>query len=51
MSVEVLQENYGHHHPDYMQGVTSAIPAKARPVPVVETVVSLESVRQKRQKA
>ncbi|MBK3664901.1 site-specific integrase [Bradyrhizobium diazoefficiens] len=51
MSVEVLQENYGHHHPDYMQGAATAITAKARTIPVVETVVSLESIRERRQKA
>jgi len=51
VSVEVLQENYWHHHPDYMQGAANAITAKRRPVPVVETVVSLESARERRQKA
>jgi len=51
VSVEVLQENYGHHHPDYMQGAANAITAKRRPVPVVEKVVSLESARERRQKA
>ena len=51
MSVEVLQEHYGHHHPDYMQGAATAITAKTRHVSVVETVVSLESAREKRQKA
>jgi integrase len=25
MSVEVLQDNYGHHHPDFMQGAANAI--------------------------
>lgn len=51
MSVEVLQENYGHHHPDYMQGAATAITAKTRHVSVVETVVSLERERERRQKA
>lgn len=51
MSVEVLQENYGHHHPDFMHGAANAIGSKKRHVSVVETVVSLESAREKRQKA
>jgi hypothetical protein len=51
MPVEVLQENYGHHHPDYMQGAASTITAKTRTNSVVDTVVSLESVRERRQKA
>lgn len=51
MSVEVLQEHYGHHHPDYMQGAANPITTKTRHVSVVETVVSLESARERRQKA
>ncbi|MGC1562842.1 MAG: site-specific integrase, partial [Bradyrhizobium sp.] len=51
MSVEVLQENYGHHHPDFMHGAAKAITSKSRQVSVVETVVVLESAREKRQKA
>jgi integrase len=51
MSVEVLQENYGHHHPDFMHGAAKAITSKSRQVSVVETVVDLESAREKRQKA
>jgi integrase len=50
MSVEVLEKNYGHHHPDHMQGAANAIGSKQR-FSVVETVVSLESAREKRQKA
>jgi hypothetical protein len=48
--VEVLEKNYGRHHPDHMQGADNAIGSKKR-FSVVETVVSLESVREKRQKA
>jgi len=51
MSVEVLQDNYGHHHPDFMHGAANAITSKSRQVSVVETVVDLESAREKRQKA
>jgi hypothetical protein len=47
MSVEALEENYDHHHPDYMQGAASAIGSKKRHF----SVVSLESAREKRQKA
>jgi integrase len=51
MSVEILQENYGHHHPDFMHGAAKAITSKPRQVSVVETVVDLESTWEKRQKA
>jgi integrase len=50
MSVEVLEKNYGHHHPDHMQGAASAIGSKQR-FSMVETVVGLESARERRQKA
>ena len=39
MSPEVLQETYGHHHPDYLQGAAAAIGQKGRYVSVVESVV------------
>jgi hypothetical protein len=39
MSAEVLQETYGHHHPDYLQGAVAAIGQKGRYVSVVESVV------------
>ena len=45
MSAEVLQETYGHHHPDYLQGAASAIGQKGRFVSVAETVVSLTEDR------
>ena len=40
-SPEVLQDTYGHHHPDYMKGAAAAIGQKGRHVSVVETVVDL----------
>ena len=39
MSPEVLQETYGHHHPDFLQGAATAIGQKGRYVSVVESVV------------
>ena len=51
MSPEVLQDTYGHHHPDFLQGAAAAIGLKSRYVSVVETVVDLENAREKRQKA
>ena len=39
MSPEVLQETYGHHHPDFLQGAAAAIGQKGRYVSVVESVV------------
>jgi integrase len=50
MSAEVLLGTYGHHHPDFLHGAASAITSKHR-VTVVETVVGLESAREKRRKA
>jgi integrase len=50
MSAEVLLRTYGHHHPDFLHGAANAITSK-HPVSVVESVVSLESVRERRQKA
>jgi integrase len=41
MSPEVLQDTYGHHHPDFLQGAAAAIGQKGRYVSVVETVVNL----------
>jgi integrase len=44
MSVKVLLDTYGHHHPDYMREAATAITSKDRKqnVSVVETVVDLE---------
>jgi integrase len=50
MSAEVLLGTYGHHHPDFLHGAANAITSKHR-VSVVESVVELENVREKRQKA
>jgi hypothetical protein len=30
MSVKVLIDTYGHHHPDYMRGAAAAITSKSR---------------------
>jgi integrase len=50
MSAEVLLSTYGHHHPDFLHGAANAITSKHR-VSVVESVVDLEDVRERRQKA
>jgi len=50
MSVEALEKNYGRHHPGHMQDAANAIGSKKR-FSVVETAVSLESARERRQKA
>jgi hypothetical protein len=41
MSPEVLQDTYGHHHPDYLVGAAAVIGQKGRHVSVVESVVDL----------
>jgi integrase len=46
MSPEVLQNHYGHHHPDFLHGAARAISSKSR-VSVAETVVSLNPARSK----
>jgi len=46
-----FQDNYGHHHPGFMDGAANAITSKSPQVSVIETVVDLESAREKRQKA
>ena len=45
MSPEVLQETYGHHHPDYLRGAAAAIGQKDRFVSVAKTVASLTNDR------
>jgi hypothetical protein len=47
MSVKVLIDTYGHHHPDYMKEAADAITSKDRTknVSVVETVVELNRRR------
>ena len=37
MSPEVLQDTYGHHHPDFLQGAATAIGKKGRYVSVVDS--------------
>ena len=41
MSPEVLQDTYGHHHPDYLHGAAAAIGQKGRYVSVAESVANL----------
>jgi len=41
LSPQVLQDPYGHHHPDYLRGAAAAIGQKGRFVSVAKTVVSL----------
>jgi integrase len=50
ISPEVLQDTYGHHHPDYLQGAAAAIGQKGRYVSVVETVVSLTENQNEKKK-
>jgi hypothetical protein len=45
MSPEVLQETYGHHHPDHLRGAAVAIGQKGRLVSVAETVADLTEDR------
>ncbi|WP_316194495.1 site-specific integrase [Bradyrhizobium sp. SZCCHNRI3052] len=40
MSPEILQDTYGHHHPDYLQGAAVAIGQKGFNVSVAKTVAS-----------
>jgi integrase len=53
MSVKVLLDTYGHHHPDYMKEAAAAITSKDRKsnVSVVETVVELKKAKERREKA
>ena len=51
MSVEVLEQTYGHHHPDYMRSAAQAITSKqSQNVSLVISLVEPESDRRKRQK-
>src|SRR5258708_6344479 len=43
--------NHGHPRPDFMQEAANVVPSTPWRVSVVETVVGLESAREKRQKA
>ncbi len=48
MSVKILLETYGHHHPDYMREAAAAITRNDRNnnVSVVKTVVELNKHRE-----
>jgi hypothetical protein len=50
MSPEVLQDAYGHHRPDFLQGAAVAIGQKGRHVSVVETVGDLTGGRNQNKK-
>ena len=50
MSPEVLQNTYGHHHPDYLQGAAAAIGRKSRYVSGVESGVDLETANNQKKK-
>jgi integrase len=50
MSPEVLQEVYGHHHPDYLQGAAAAITQKGRFVSVVDSVVDSGATNDQKKK-
>ena len=47
MSPEVLQDTYGHHHPDYLHGAAAAIGQKSRYVSVAEIGGRLGTERSK----
>jgi integrase len=51
MSVKVLLDTYGHHHPDYMKEAAKAITRQDRKenIPIVETVTDLNQHRLKKQ--
>lgn len=52
MSAEVLEQTYGHHHPDYMRGAAQAITSKqSQNVSLVISLVEPENDRHKRQKS
>jgi hypothetical protein len=48
---EVLQNTYGHHHPDYLQGPAAAIGQRGRYVSVVESVVDLGTANDQNKKS
>jgi integrase len=50
MSPEVLEDTYGHHHPDYLQGAAAAIGQKRRYVSGVETVVDSGTISEEKKK-
>ncbi len=51
MTVEVLLNVYGHHHPDYMRDAAAGVTSKPRKgVSEVETVVDFETRKRKMRK-
>ncbi len=50
MSSEVLQDTYGHHHPDRLQGAAATIGQKDRYVSVAKTVANLTEDRNETKK-
>ena len=49
MTVEVLLNVFGHHHPDYMRDAAVGVTSKPRKgVSVVETVVDFETRKRKK---
>jgi integrase len=50
MSPEVLQDTYGHHHPDHLHGAAAAIGQKDRYVSVAKTVATLTEDRNEKKK-
>jgi integrase len=51
MSPEVLQNTYGHHHPDYLQGAAAAIGRKSRYVSGGESGVDLKTANNQKKKS
>ena len=49
-SPEVLQQVYGHHHPDYLQSAAAAIVQKGQFVSVVESVVDSGTANDQKKK-
>jgi hypothetical protein len=50
MSPAVLQDTYGHHHPDHLRGAAAAIGQKGRCVSAAETVADLTEDRNEKKK-
>jgi integrase len=50
MSPAMLQNTYGHHHPDYLQGAAAAIGQKGRYVSVVESMVDRGTATEEKKK-
>ena len=51
MSPEVMQDTYGHHHPDCLHGTAAAIGQKGRYVSAAETVADLTEDRNEKKKS